>query len=100
MQWDDCNFATGMDWTDMGVRTVGLPPSLFVQGIPTLVPVLVEEVLQYFANNPQADSMPMLPAAQATLRTETVFIRLCTFVPHFLAPLFLAEQRLPKATSE
>jgi hypothetical protein len=60
--------------------------------------VLVEEVLKYFANNLQADSMPMLPAAQAPPRTETVFVRMSTFfVPHFLAPLFLAEQRSAKA---
>ena len=61
------------------------------------MPVLVEEVLQYFANNLQAESMPMLPAAQAPPGTETVFVRLCTFVPHFLAPLFLAERRSAKA---
>ena len=41
--------------------------------------------------------MPMLLAAQATPRTETAFVRLCTFVPHFLAPLFLAERRSAKA---
>ena len=35
-------------------------------------------------------------AAQATPGSYTVFVRLYTFVPHFLAPLFLAEQRLPK----
>ena len=74
-----------------------LPPSLFNGATPILVPVLVEEVLQNLANNPQKDSMPMLPAAQAPPRTETVFVRLCTFVPHFLAPLFLAEGRSPKA---
>ena len=85
-QWDECNFAMDMDWTDMGVRTVELPPSLFNQATPTIVLVLVEEVLQYFTNNPQAHSMPMLPAAQATPRIETVFVRLCTFMPHFLAP--------------
>ena len=50
-QWDDHNFAMDMDWTEMGVRTVELPPSLFSQATPTLVPVFVEEVLQYFANN-------------------------------------------------
>ena len=96
-QWDDCNFATDVDWTEMGVRTVELPPSLFNRATPTLVPVLVEEVLQYFANNLQAESMPMLPAAQAPPGTETVFVRLCTFVSHFLAPLFLTERRLAKA---
>ena len=72
-QWDDCNFPMDMNWTEMRVRTVELPPSLFNQATPTLVPVQVEEVIQYFANNPQADSMPMLPAAQATPGTETVF---------------------------
>jgi hypothetical protein len=30
-QWDDCNSVTGMDWTDMGVRTVELPANLFNQ---------------------------------------------------------------------
>ena len=81
----------------MGVRTVELPSSLFNQATPTLVPVLVEEVLQYFIDNPQVDSMPMLPTTQATPRTETVSVKLCTFVKHFLAALFLAECRLPKA---
>jgi hypothetical protein len=90
-QWDDHNFATDMDWTEMGVRTVELPPSLFNRATPTLVLVLVEEVLQYFANNLQSESMPMLPVAQAPPRNETVFVRLCTFVPHFLAPLFLTD---------
>ena len=79
------------------VRTVELPSSLFNQATPTLVPVLVEEVLQYFIDNPQVDSMPMLPTTQATPRTETVSVKLCTFVKHFLAALFLAECRLPKA---
>jgi hypothetical protein len=44
-QWDDCNFAMDMDWTEMGVRTVELLPSLFNRATPTLVPILVEEVL-------------------------------------------------------
>ena len=61
-QWDGQNFATDMDWTDMGVRTVELPPNLFNQAPQTVVPVNVEEVLQYFDNNPQADYMPALPA--------------------------------------
>ena len=26
-QWDNRNFATDMDWTEMGVRTVELPPT-------------------------------------------------------------------------
>ena len=41
--------------------------------------------------------MPMLTAAQATPGTETFSVRLCTFVFHFLASLFLAEQRLAMA---
>ena len=79
-RWDDHNFATDMDWTDMGVRSVELLPSLFYWATPNLVPVLVEEVLQYFANNPHADSMPVLPAAQAISRTKTVTVRLCTYL--------------------
>ena len=51
-----------MAWTDMGVRTVELLPSLFNQATSTLVHVLVEEVLQYFVNYPQVEAMPMLPA--------------------------------------
>ena len=86
-----------MAWTDMGVRTVELLPSLFNQATSTLVHVLVEEVLQYFVNYPQVEAMPMLPAAQANPRTETISVRLCIFVPDFLAPLFLEERRSPKA---
>ena len=95
-QWDGQNFATDMDWTDMGIRTVEQPPTLFNRAPPVIVLVLVEEVLEYFVDNPQADFMPVLPAGQAHPGTETVFVRLCTFVPHFLALLFLAERRLPK----
>ena len=86
-----------MDWTDMGVRTVELPPNLFNQAPQTIVLVNVEEVLQYFDNNPQSDYMPALSAGQVHPRTETVFVRMSTFVPHFLAPLFLAECWSPKA---
>ena len=96
-QWDGRNFATDMDWTDMGVRTVELPPNLFNRATPTLVPVEVEEVLQYFDNNPQSDYMPVLLAGQVHPGTETAFVRMSTFVPHFLASLFLAERRSPKA---
>ena len=35
-QWDDQNFAMDMGWTEMGVRTVELPPSLFNWATPTL----------------------------------------------------------------
>ena len=96
-QWDGQNFATDMDWTDMGVRTVELPPNLFNRATPTIVPVDVEETLQYIDNNPQSDYMPTLLAGQVHPGTETVFVRMSTFVPHFLAPLFLAERRSPKA---
>ena len=41
--------------------------------------------------------MPALPAGQVHPRTETAFVRMSTFVPHFLAPLFLAECQSPKA---
>ena len=61
-QWDGQNFATDMDWTVMGVRTVELPPNLFNWATPTIVLVNVEEVLQYFDNNPQSDYMPTLLA--------------------------------------
>ena len=44
-QWDGQNLATDMDWTDMQVRTVELPPNLFNRAPQTIVPVNVEEVL-------------------------------------------------------
>jgi hypothetical protein len=81
----------------MRVRTVELLPSLFNWAASTLVHVLVEEVLQNFVNYPHAESMPILPAAQATPRTVIISIRLCIFVPDFLAPPFLAERRSPEA---
>ena len=96
-QWDGQNFPTDMDWTDMGVRTVELPPNLFNRAPQTIVPVNVEEVLQYLDNNPQLDYMPALPAGQVHPGTETVLVRMSTFVPHFLVPLFLAECWSPKA---
>ena len=39
----------------------------------------------------------MLPAGQTHLGTETVFVRMNAFVPHFLASYFLVETRSPKA---
>ena len=81
----------------MGVRTVELPPNLFNRAPQTIVLVNVDEALQYFDNNPQSDYMPALTAGQVHPGTETVFVRMSTFVPHFLAPLFLAEHRSPKA---
>ena len=64
-QWDGGNFAMDMDWTDMGIRTVEPPPFPTCSAgphLPTLVPVDVEEVLQYFDNNPQSNYMPAIPA--------------------------------------
>ena len=66
------------------------PPKMFNWAPPTIILVLAEEVLQYFVDNPQEDYMPVLLAGQAYPGTETVFVKLCTFVPHFLAPLFVA----------
>ena len=80
-----------MDWTDMGVRTVDVQPNLFNRPPSTIVLVKVEEVLQYFDNNAKSDYITALPAGQVHPGTETVFVRMSTFVPHFLAHLFLAE---------
>jgi hypothetical protein len=96
-QRDGQNFAEDMDWADMGIRTVEQPPNMVSWAPPTIIPVLVPEVLQNFVDNPQVDYMPVLLAGQVHPGTETVFVRMSTFVPHFLSPLFLAEQRLPKA---
>jgi hypothetical protein len=63
----------------------------------TIVLVKVEEVLQYFDNNPQSDYLPALLAGQVHPGTETVLVRMSTFVPHFLAPLLLAEHQSLKA---
>ena len=81
----------------MVVRTVELLPNLVNRSPSTIVPIKVEEVLHYFDNNPQSDYMPALPAGQVHPRTETDFVRMSTFVPHFLAPLLLAEHQSPKA---
>ena len=61
------------------------------------MPVLVEVVLLYIVNNPQADTMTILPAGKAYLGTETVLVWLSAIMPHILAPLFIEEHRLPKA---
>ena len=60
------------------------------------MPVNVEEVLQYFDNNPQSDYMPALPAGQVHPGTETLSVRMSIFVPHFLASLFLSKRWSPK----
>jgi hypothetical protein len=40
--------------------------------------------------------MPLLPTGQAYPGTETVMVRISTFVSHFLASLILVEHKLPK----
>jgi hypothetical protein len=65
---------------------------MFNKASPTIVLVLVEEVLQYFMDNPHADTMPVFLTGQAHSGTEAVFIRLSTFVPHFLPPHFLSSR--------
>ena len=74
-----------------------LPPNMSNQAPPTIMLVLAEEVLQYSVDYPQPDYMYVLLAGQAHPRAETVFVRMSTFVPLFLAPLILAECRSPKA---
>ena len=86
-----------MGWTNMGVRTVEVPPNLVNRSPSTIVLAKVEEALQYFDNNPQSDYLPALPARQLHPGTETAFVKMSTFVPPFLAPLFLAEHLSPKA---
>ena len=96
-QWDGQILAIDMDWIDMGLRTLELPLTLFNRAPPMIVPVLVEEVLQYFANNQKASTMPVVPAVQATFGTEKHFVLLSTFLSHFLPSYFLLERRSPKA---
>jgi hypothetical protein len=87
-----------MDRTGMGIRTVEHTPNTFNRAPPlTIMPVLVEVVLKYIVNNPQADTMTTLPAGKAYLGTETVLVWLSTIMPHVLTPLFIEEHRLPKA---
>ena len=81
----------------MGVRNVELLPNLFNTAQSTTVLVNFEDLLQYFDNNPQSDYMPALAAGQVHPGTETVFVRMSTFVPHFQAHLFLAERQSPRA---
>ena len=50
--------------------------------------------------NPQSDYLPALLAAQVHPRTETVLVRMSTFVSHFLALLLLAEHQSPKAMQQ
>ena len=86
MEYTKLCFRHGLD------TAVNLPPNMFNRASPTIVLVLVEEVLQYFMDNPNADTMPVFLTEQAHSGTETVFIRLSTFVPHFLPPHFLSSR--------
>ena len=74
-----------------------LLPNLFNRPPSTIVPVEVKGALQYFDNNPQPNYLSALSAGQVHPRTETVLVRMSTFVPHFLALLLLAECQSPKA---
>ena len=96
MGWTNICYRHGLDriW---GSGLWSYCPTWSTDPPSTIVPVNVEKVLQYFDNNPQSDYMPALPAGQVHPGTETVFVRMSTFVPHFLAPLFLAEGWSPKA---
>ena len=93
-QWNDQNFDMDMevDWIDIWVRTVEQP----VQSSPLpliIVPVLVEEVLQYLIDNHQTDTLPVLTTSvQVQPETETVFDSLSTLVSHFLHSCSLVEQ--------
>ena len=58
-----------------------------------IVPVLVEEVLQYLIDNHQTDTLPVLTTSvQVQPETETVFDSLSTLVSHFLHSCSLVEQ--------
>jgi hypothetical protein len=63
-----------MDWSNIGVRTMKLPANLFNQASPTIVLVFVEEIFQYFVDNQQPGTMPLLLAEQAHPGTETVSV--------------------------
>ena len=96
-QWNDQSFAMDMNWTDKGVKTAELSPNMVNRVPPTIVLVLVKDILQYFVDSPQADTMQALSTAQTTSRTVIVSVRLSTIVPHFQAYFFLAARRAPNA---
>ena len=84
----------------MGVRTVELPPVMFFLATPFLMPAKVEKGTQALWQQPtvrlHASSTSRASASwdwDSVCQDEYLF----TFVPHFLAPLFLAERRSPKA---
>jgi hypothetical protein len=71
-QWNDQSFAMDMNWTDTGVKTAELSPNMVSRVPPTIVLVLVEDILQYFVDSPQADTMLVLSTAQTAPRTVIV----------------------------
>ena len=62
-----------------------LPPCILYRASPIIVPVQVEEALQFFVDSIKADTMPVLPSIHRPPGTDTIFVRMSTFVPHFLA---------------
>ena len=98
-QWHGMELCYGHGLGRYGGQDCGanIIPNQFNRATPIFLPINVEEVLQYFDNNPQSDYMPTLLAGQVHPGTETLFVRRSNFVPHFLAPLFVMECRSPKA---
>jgi hypothetical protein len=96
-QSDDQTFVTGMDQKDIELKIVeNLPPSILNRASPVIVPVQVEVVLQFFVDSIKADIMPVLSSIHTPPGTETVFVKMSTFVPHFLAsPSKLSDLILP-----
>ena len=62
-----------------GVRTLELIPNLYNRSPSTIVLVKVEEVLQYFENNPQLDCVPALPAKCRVNRMKYGCHTLCSY---------------------
>ena len=80
-EWDNLKHS-GMDKSchghrviQHGVMTVELPTNMFNWASPTKVLSITEEVLKYFIDNQQADTMSLILARQAYPGTETVFVR-------------------------
>ena len=87
-----------MDWTEYGGQDCGATAQPVQQTPPQ--PLCWSKLKRYSSTLtmiPQSDYMPALPAAQVHPRTETVLVRMSTFVSHFLALLLLAEQQSSKA---
>ena len=65
-----------MDWTDMGFKTVEEPPNKLNWALSTILPVLLQDILQYLVDNLLSDYMPVLLTGQAQPGTETVSVDL------------------------